>query len=80
MLASLVIDPITQKHANASIKTPGQVVRLQQFQLPIQSRPFPLVRRQQQSIHSVGQFFQRIQADRRAECTVDGQSVNTFGA
>jgi len=75
----MVIDPITQKHANISVKTPSQLVRLQQIQLPTQLRPFPLVRQNAQSIRSIGQFIGRQELMSRAECTVDGNRVNTFG-
>lgn len=78
ILATMVIDLITQKHANISVKTPSQLVRLQQIQLPIQLRPFPLVRQNAQSIRSIGQFIGRQELMSRAECTVDGDLVNTF--
>jgi hypothetical protein len=90
----MVIDPITQKHANISVKTPSQLVRLQQIELPVQARPFPLVGQNAQSIHSIDQFIAhqglngRAECDQfiahqglngRAECTVDGSQVDTFG-
>jgi hypothetical protein len=47
MYATLVIDPITQKHANISVKTPQQQCRIEAVKLPTMVRPFPLVRQQQ---------------------------------
>jgi len=79
VLVTLIIDPITQQHANVSVKTPAQLVRLQQIELPVQTRPFPLVRSQNaQSTHSLGQLFSRVSQKSRAECSVDGYRVNTF--
>jgi len=79
VLCSVVIDPITTKHANISLKTPTQQVRLTQIELPCgQCRPFPLVRQQQQSTHSFNQLISRIQVSGRAECQVDGRQVDTF--
>lgn len=79
MYATLVIDPITQKHANISVKTPQQQCRIESMQLPIQIRPFPLVRQQQKQTHSVGQLFQQLSGSSgRAECRADGKRVDTF--
>uniref|UniRef100_A0A915LX24 VWFD domain-containing protein n=1 Tax=Meloidogyne javanica TaxID=6303 RepID=A0A915LX24_MELJA len=77
---NIVIDPITQKHANMTVKTPEQLIRFQQIELPIQMRPFPLLRQQNvhQNIQSFGQFLTRQEVESRAECSVDGQTVETF--
>jgi hypothetical protein len=77
--ATLVIDPITQQHANLSVKTPTQAVRIQSVQLLTKLRPFPLVRQNpQKSTHSFSQLFSGLKTSGRAECKVDGQRVNTF--
>lgn len=78
VVATMLIDPITQKHANISVKTPSQQVRLQQIELPTQCRPFPLVRQQRQQTHSISQFIQSQDVNTRAECSVDGRRVDTF--
>uniref|UniRef100_A0A915LRA7 VWFD domain-containing protein n=1 Tax=Meloidogyne javanica TaxID=6303 RepID=A0A915LRA7_MELJA len=77
---NIVIDPITQKHANMTVKTPEQLIRFQQIELPIQMRPFPLLKQQNvyQNIQSFGQFFTRQEVESRAECSIDGQTVETF--
>jgi hypothetical protein len=53
LYATVVIDPISQKHCNISVKTPTQAVRIQQVELPTQIRPFPLVRKTEKPSHSV---------------------------
>jgi len=78
VLLSMIIDPVTQMHANITVKTPSQLVRLQQIELPVQARPFPLVRQNAQSIQSIGQYISRQEVQNRAECTVDGKRVDTF--
>lgn len=77
---NIVIDPITQKQANMTVKTPEQLIHFQQIELPIQMRPFPLLRQQNvhQNIQSFGQFLTQQEVKSRAECSVDGQNVETF--
>lgn len=75
-LAMVVIDPFGQNTANITFKTPKQIVRTQ---LPIQVRPFPLVRQKsEKSIHSISQIWSRLNTQNRAECTIDGKRVETF--
>jgi hypothetical protein len=78
--STLVIDPISLRHANLSIKSPSQSVKIQSFSLPIIIRPFPLIRRQSgdKSTHSMSQFLTRLSSKGRAECSVDGKRVETF--
>jgi hypothetical protein len=76
--ASVVIDPITQKHANLTVKTRLEVVRIESLELPGQFRPFPMIRPSEKSTHSMQQLFARWTVSNRAECTVDGRRVNTF--
>jgi hypothetical protein len=79
VLASMIIDPQTHQYANISVQTRSQLVQLQQIQLPIQARPFPLVGHNAQPIQSIGQIIARRALNGRAECTVDGSRVKTFG-
>jgi hypothetical protein len=80
--ARIVIDPITQRHCNVSVQTPTEQARIEQMELPIKSRPFPLIRQSssgsQSKTHSALQFFDRWSQQKRSECTVDGRRVNTF--
>jgi hypothetical protein len=76
--ATLIIDPITQKHANVSVKTPSQLVRIESMELPCNVRPFSLVRPLEKSTHSVSQLVNRWSVKSRAECQVDGRRVETF--
>lgn len=75
----IVIDPLTQRHANLTFKTPNQKVRSQWVELPMRIRPFSLVSRQSQSsTHSIAQVLSRLSTQGRAECKVDGKRVETF--
>jgi hypothetical protein len=77
--ATVVIDPITQQHANISLRTPNEAVRITKIQLPATVRPFPLVRHTDKPTHSASQLFSGYSvAQGRAECSVDGQRVQTF--
>jgi hypothetical protein len=77
--ATVVIDPITQQHANITIKTATQTMRIQSTELPTKMRLFPLVRPAEKSSHSTIQLFSRMAVGSgRAECSVDGKRVETF--
>lgn len=76
--STLIINPITQRQANVSIRTPWEMVQIQAMELPIQLRPFPLVRSSEQSTHSAIQLINRFTTTKRAECSVDGRRVSTF--
>jgi hypothetical protein len=76
--ATLIIDPITQRHANVTVRTQSQAVRIESMELPGQIRPFPLIRQADKSSHSVQQLFSRWAVGMRAECSVDGRRVQTF--
>ncbi|KAI1713929.1 lipoprotein amino terminal region domain-containing protein [Ditylenchus destructor] len=77
--ACLIIDPLTQEHANVSVKTPNQVVRIRSMELPVKARPFALVRPNEKSSHSAVQLMSRLAMGKgRAECSVDGKRVDTF--
>jgi hypothetical protein len=75
---TVVIDPITQKHANISVQTPGQKVRMQSIELPTKIRPFPLIRQNAKPVHSAIQLFSNLATQSRAECQVDGRRVDSF--
>jgi hypothetical protein len=56
------------------------MVRFQQIELPIQMHPFPFLRQQNvQNIQSFAQLLSQQEVKSRAECSVDGQNVETFG-
>jgi hypothetical protein len=78
--ATVVIDPISQRHCNATVQTPSQTVRIESIELPMQCRPFALIRSSvsDKPTHSVQQLFSRWAVGGRAECTADGRRVNTF--
>ncbi|KAI1725330.1 lipoprotein amino terminal region domain-containing protein [Ditylenchus destructor] len=76
---TVVIDPVTRKHANISMKTPGQFVRIETLELPIKIRPIALIRPSQKYPRSAPQMLTRFAAEQgRAECSVDGKRVETF--
>uniref|UniRef100_A0A914HBT3 Vitellogenin n=1 Tax=Globodera rostochiensis TaxID=31243 RepID=A0A914HBT3_GLORO len=79
MAAIIVIDSMTQKNANVTIRTPAQKVLMQQIELPSKVRPFSLIRHQSaQQIDSLVQLFHHFSIKNRPQCTVDGRSVDTF--
>lgn len=77
--ASIVIDPITKKHANVSIQTPTERVRAQSIELPIRVSPFTLAKRSNSNVRSFGQLIQSVTNFGGAECRVDERRVKTFG-
>lgn len=77
--ASFIIDPITQQHANITVKTPNHQVKIETMELPLKIRPFSLVRPADKASHTVSQLFSRYAVGAgRAECSVDGKRVETF--
>jgi len=77
--ATAVIDPITQQHVNISVRTPQEALRIRQIQLPTAIRPFPLVRHTDKPTHGASQLFSGLSVVQgRAQCSVDGQRVQTF--
>jgi len=77
--ATLIIDPISQRHANVTVRTPSEAVRIETMDLLVQARPFQLIRRNNDKVtHSVGQMLRGYEQRSRAECTVDGRRVDTF--
>jgi hypothetical protein len=91
--AQAVIDPVTQKHANVTVRSASQQTAIRQLELyNMYQRPFPLVYSLNQrrsafspvrQIHSIQQFL-REQFDQsvgtRAECRLDthSQLMQTF--
>ncbi|KAI3415980.1 hypothetical protein GPALN_005538 [Globodera pallida] len=79
MAATILIDPMTQKNANVTIRTPAQQVRMQQIELPYKVRPFSLIRQQSaRQTNSFSQLFHNFNINNRPQCTIDGRNVNTF--
>jgi len=76
--ATLIIDPISQRHANVTVHTPTEAVRIETMDLLVQARPFQLVRPNEKVTHSVSQMLRSLEVKGRAECTVDGRRVDTF--
>ncbi|KAL3119253.1 hypothetical protein niasHT_000197 [Heterodera trifolii] len=77
--ATILIDPVTQKRANITIRTPAQQLRMEQIEVPYKVRPFALIRqRSAQQTHSLAQLFHQFSIKYRPQCTVDGRKVNTF--
>jgi len=75
--ATLVIDPITRKHANISVQTPTERLRLEQIELPVRMSPYSLQRRPE-SVRSFGHLIQSVTNYGGAECKVDERRVSTF--
>jgi len=76
--ATLIIDPISQRYANVTVRTPSESVRIETMDLLIQARPFQLIRPSEKETHSVVQMIRDWEVKGRAECTADGRLVETF--
>ncbi|KAH7729940.1 VIT-2 protein [Aphelenchoides avenae] len=75
---SAIIDPITRRHANLTVKTPTERVRMQSIELPMHTRPMPFIRRQTVPKHSVSAVVSALSYARNAECRVENRRVRTF--
>lgn len=75
--ATMVIDPITRRHANISIQTPQERLRAQSIELPTRISPYSLTR-QQSNVRSVGHLIQSVTNYGGAECKANEQRVKTF--
>lgn len=75
--ASLVIDPITRRHANLTIQTPYERVQGKMIELPVRLQSFQLEKRPTQ-YHSFGQLVQSYTQQGSAECRADDRRVRTF--
>ena len=75
---SAIIDPISRRHANLTIRTPTERVRFQSVQLPTHTRPLPFVRRPVAPKHSVSGMLTALTSPMRAECRVSDAQVRTF--
>jgi hypothetical protein len=77
---TIVIDPLTRKYVNMTVKTPREFVRFNNIYLPITVKPFALIRPQEKpyEIHSASGLFDKIKDYKRAECRVDGRKIKTF--
>lgn len=78
LFISAIIDPISQRQCNVSIRTPSQIVRIVNARLPMTICPMPLVRASQKPTHSIMQAFTRYTTKNRVECHADGRRVETF--
>lgn len=78
LYVNLIIEPITQRFVNISLRTVSQAVRISSMQLPFRVRPFTLISAQDKPNHSALQMLTRYASESRPECSVDGRSVETF--
>jgi len=79
VLATIVIDPLTHEHANVTLKTPTETIRVDSFQLPMKVKPFKLVNSPlQTSVDSFSDVIKSYATEKRAECKVDSRKVETF--
>jgi hypothetical protein len=78
--ATIVIDPITHEHANITIKTPMEMVRIDSMPLPMKTKPFKLVRPGQvhQSIDSFSDIIKDYAVENRQECKINNGKVRSF--
>lgn len=77
---TFIIDPITQMHANISVKLPWEKAQIEAMELPTQLRPYPLVQTTEKSTHSAVQLLNRFAVSNQAECSADGRLIQTFDA
>jgi hypothetical protein len=75
--ATLVIDPITRRHANLTIQTPTERVQGKMIELPVRLQSFQLEKRPAQ-YHSFGQLLSSYTQQGSAECRADDRRVRTF--
>jgi hypothetical protein len=75
--ASMVIDPITRRHANISIQTPQERLRAQSVELPARITPYSLTQRRS-NVRSLGHLIQGVTNYGGAECKANERSIKTF--
>jgi hypothetical protein len=75
--ATVVIDPVTRRHANISIQTPQERLRAQSIELPSRITPYSLTRRQS-NVRSVGHLVQSVMNYGGAECSANERRIRTF--
>jgi len=75
--ATVVIDPITRRHANISIQTPQERLRAQSIELPARMSPYSLSRRPS-NVRSFGHLIQSVTNYGGAECKINDNRIKTF--
>jgi len=78
--ATIVIDPITHEHANITLKTPVEIVRIDSMVLPMKTKPFKLVKpgQIQQSVDSFSDIIRDYAVENRQECKINNGKVRSF--
>ncbi|KAI6234950.1 hypothetical protein M3Y95_00000100 [Aphelenchoides besseyi] len=78
--ASMIIDPMTRRHANVTVQTPQERLRIQSVQVPttiLVAVAYPLERRPS-NLRSIGDLFQSVSSFGGAECRFNERRVRTF--
>ncbi|KAI6215597.1 Vit-6 [Aphelenchoides besseyi] len=78
--ASIIIDPMTRRHANVTVQTPQERLRIQSVQVPttiLVAVAYPLERRPS-NLRSIGDLFQSVSSFGGAECRFNERRVRTF--
>ncbi|KAI6231775.1 hypothetical protein M3Y95_00417100 [Aphelenchoides besseyi] len=78
--ASMIINPMTRRHANVTVQTPQERLRIQSVQVPtpiLVAVAYPLERRPS-NLRSIGDLFQSVSSFGGAECRVNERRVRTF--
>jgi hypothetical protein len=80
LTATIVIDPMTHEHANITVKTPVEIIRIESLSLPIKAKPFKLVKpgQVQQSVDSFADIVRDYGVESRQECKVNSRKVRSF--
>jgi hypothetical protein len=78
--ATVVIDPMTHEHANITLKTPEEIVRIDSLSLPTKVKPFKLVKpgQVQKSVDSFSDIVRDYATEERQECQVTSRKVRSF--
>jgi len=79
--ATVVIDAMTHEHANITLKTPTEIIRIDSLSLPTKVKPFKLVQpgQVQQSVESFNDVLVNYATESgRQECKVDSRKVQSF--
>jgi hypothetical protein len=78
--ATVVIDPLTHEHANITLKTPVEIIRIDSMSLPYKTKPFQLVKpsQTQKSVESFTDLVRSYASESQPECKVDNKKIRTF--
>jgi len=74
--ATVLIDPVTRRHANVTIQTPTERIQGKMLEIPVRIQSASLERRSQQ-YNSFSQLIQSY-SQSGAECRVDDRRIRTF--